>query len=64
MSAMPSNGHPLSWLPFRDILPGLVDDACDFVAWNPWILNAWKQTILGKRITVADTAGLDPDADL
>jgi hypothetical protein len=41
-----------------------IDDTGDFVAGNAWKLKAGPMAFLGERVAVADSAGLNADADV
>src|ERR1700693_4711490 len=59
----PTYTYPLSHLPFSDIIAYCVDDSCDLVARNPWVLNTREYSLFRRRIAVTDAACLDLDTD-
>ena len=61
---MPAQAHALAGFEERHVGADGIDDAGDFMAGNARILDAGPMTQLGKRIAVANAAGLDANANL
>jgi hypothetical protein len=64
MTAVPTQTDPLAGLEHGNIRPNCVEDSGDLVAWNAGVLNAGPEAQLGKRIAVANAAGLDTDSNV
>src|SRR5215472_7997716 len=64
MPAMPADAYTLTQLPFRNAGAELVNQARDFVAGNPRVLNAGPGAVFGEHVAVANTASLHLDAYL
>jgi hypothetical protein len=64
MASMPANSDSHSDPPFGNLAAHGVENAHDFVAGNPGILNSREGAKLGNRITVTDSACLHLDANL
>lgn len=62
VAAVPTHSDPLAGFPWGDALSDRVDDSGNFVSGNARILDAGPSALFGKRIAVADTAGLDLDS--
>ena len=64
MAAVPAEAHTLAGLKERHIGTDGVDDPGNFMAGNARILDAGPMTQLGKRIAMADAAGLNANANV
>jgi hypothetical protein len=64
MAAVPTQTDPLAGLEHRNIRPNGVEGSGDLVAWYSGVLNARPLAQLGKRIAVANAAGLDTDSNM
>src|SRR5262249_13730113 len=63
-AAIPAYADPLSLLPSGDLGAQFIDDAGNFVARNPRILNSRREAFFHKHVAVANAAGLHFDPDL
>jgi hypothetical protein len=64
MAAMPTHTDPLPDAPSVHAASDGIDHASYFMARNPWKLQTRPLPLLGQRITVANSASLNLDADL
>src|SRR5262249_5441524 len=64
VATMPTDTNPLSFFPSCNPSAQFIDDAGNFVARNPRILEARPEAFFDKHITVADPARLYFDAHL
>jgi hypothetical protein len=64
VAAIPADADPLSLLPSGDLGAQFIDDAGNFVARNPRILNSRPEAFFHKHVAVANAAGLYSDPDL
>jgi hypothetical protein len=64
VSAVPADSDALPGFPVCYIGTGGVDSPGDFVAGNPWILNAREESFLDEHVAVANSASFDLDANL
>ena len=62
VTAMPAHSDPLAQRPSGDVWTDRIDDSRNLVPRNARILEAGPGSLLGKRVAVADAAGLDFDA--
>ena len=64
MAAVPAQTDALAGLEDRDLGANRVEHTGDLVAGNARVLDAGPYAQLGKRIAVANTAGLDTDTNV
>ena len=64
MATVPADADTHALLPIRHIRPNGINDAHHLVAWDAWILYAWKCAGDGEHVAMADAAGLHFDAHL
>jgi len=64
VASVPAKADALAWLEERNVRTDGVDDAGDFVAGGAGKLDSGPLAFLGKRVAVADAAGMDADADV
>jgi hypothetical protein len=64
MAAMPTDAHPLAFLPRRDAGTNLVDYSGHFVARDTRVLQAGPMALFHKHIAMTDPTRLHFDADL
>src|SRR5439155_5063412 len=64
VTAVPADAYPVALLPLRDVGADLVDTPGDLVARNARQLETRIGPHLDQRVTVAEAAGFDLDADL
>jgi len=62
VTSEPTHSYSLPDFPLGDVIAHFVNDAGDLMSRNPWILDIWEYYLLGNRITVANTTGLNLDA--
>jgi hypothetical protein len=64
VAAVPADADSLPRLPSRNALTDGVDDSGDLMSWDPRVLDAWPQSLLGHGVAVADAARFDFDPHL
>jgi hypothetical protein len=61
LAAVPANTDTLPLLPLGNTGTHFIDDACDFVSWNAWILNSGPGAFFREHVTMANTTNLHFD---